>query len=600
MDRTSVFAAFARPFVLLEDRLDPGAGARLYRGAVEVVRCDDPAGLAEAFARLDAGLGCGLHAAGFLAYELGYLLEPKLAPLLPASRAAPLVWMGLFPPPSRIAPADLDAAFAALAPPPPLAGLGADHDRAAHVAKTRRVLELIRAGDLYQANLTFQLRFRVAGDPLALYAVLRSRQPVAHGGVVAMEQGCVLSVSPELFVEVRGGLATSRPMKGTAARGATPALDDAARAALAADAKQRAENLMIVDLIRNDLARISRPGTVRAGPLFAVETYPTFHALTSTVAGSLASDADLRTRLAALFPCGSVVGAPKIRAAEVIRELEAAPRGVYTGAVGAIEPNGDMAFNVAIRTATVDAGGAGLYGVGGGVVADSDPDAEYDEALLKGRVLSDLAEDYGLIETFRWSPASGFVRLDDHLRRLAASASALGFVFDPATAQAALAGAVAAWSGAGQNRRVRLQLARNGELALTSQPAPAASPAPLRLCIADARLDPGDPFLRHKTTRREAFERAFAFAAEQGCDEALLLNRRGEVADASRHSVFVEHGGGLLTPPLGAGALPGVLRAALLAEGRAVEAVLRPEHLPQARWFVGNSLHGLRPAALVG
>jgi len=588
------------PFVLLEDRLSPGAPARLYRDPIGIVCCRAPQNVSDALARIKTGLDAGLHAAGFLSYELGYALERRLAARTPAAREAPLLWFGLFPPPDEIEPHLLDEAFAAAGPPPPLAELEALHDRATHVAKVRRVLALIGAGDLYQVNLTFPFRFRVAGDPLALYAALRARQPVAHGGVVAAGDATILSVSPELFFSVRDGQITARPMKGTAARQADPAADAHAKTALAASVKDRAENLMIVDLLRNDLARISAPGTVRAPALFTAETYPTFHAMTSTITADLRPGVDLADIMAALFPCGSIVGAPKIRAAEVIADLEPCSRGVYTGAIGAIAPGGDMAFNVAIRTATIGADGRGTYGVGGGIVADSDPDGEYDEALLKARVLTDLAEDFSLIETLRWSAEAGLIRLNRHLDRMVASACALGFRFDRAAAETALAKAAMAWVDQQGDQRVRLELARDGRLDLTHQPASPRLNRPLVVDIASDRLDRADPYLRHKTSRRAVYERAFACAAAEGLDEAVLLNRECAVADGARHSVFLERGGRLLTPPLSAGALSGVLRAELLAEGRAIEADFGAADLVgDARWFLGNSLQGLRPACLV-
>jgi para-aminobenzoate synthetase/4-amino-4-deoxychorismate lyase len=585
--------------VLLEDRLTPGAQARLYVDPVEIVRCDAPEHVDASLGRLEAAIAAGLHAAGFFAYELGYVLEPKLAGLAPAARTTPLIWFGLFERPRLIDAESLDVAFAELGPPPPIADLTAQQDRAAHVAKVRQILSLIQAGDIYQANLTFPMRFRYDGDPLALYAALRARQPVAHGGVVALGEATILSVSPELFVDVSSGWVTTRPMKGTAARSADPETDAAARQALQEDPKQRAENLMIVDLLRNDLAKISCPGSVRAPALFTVETYPTFHTLTSTVTARLRTGVGLREALAALFPCGSIVGAPKIRAGQVIADLEAGPRGVYTGAIGAIAPGGDMAFNVAIRSAVIRSDGQGRYGVGGGIVADSDPDAEYDEALLKGRVLSDLTTDFGLIETFRWSADQGFVRLAAHLDRLSRSARQLGFAFNRKQAEADLTEKAQAWPH--QDQRVRLLLSRSGGLTISHEPTAPPITRPLAIWVAQARLDGGDPFLRHKTTRRETFDSAFAEATARGLDEALLLNRRGAVADASRHSVFVEIDGRLVTPPLAAGALPGILRDVLIAQGSAIEADVSLADLDRSpRWFVGNSLHGLRAARLDG
>ena len=585
------------PYVLLEDRLNAGAPGRLYANPIAVVRCDDIEGVDAAFRQIEQGLADGLHAAGLFAYELGYALEPKLASQMPDDRKTPLLWMGLFEPPTLVAAGVLDAAFASLGPPPPITDLRPDNDRTSHIGKVEQVLRLIEAGDVYQVNLTFPLRFLCPGDPLSLYAALRSRQPVAHGGVAALGDMTVLSVSPELWVQVAGGQATTRPMKGTVARGAGPAADQRARAALAADPKQRAENLMIVDLLRNDLARISVPGTVRAPDLFTVETYPSFHTLTSTITSQLEAGLGLRERVAGLFPCGSIVGAPKIRAGEIIRALEPSARGFYTGALGTIAPGGDMAFNVAIRTAVITADGVGRYDVGGGIVADSDPGAEYEEACLKARVLTDLAEDYGLIETFRWSRTEGFVRLDLHLDRMDRSARQLGFAFDRVEAEVGLSRLAATWDQRGEDRRVRLQLARSGALETTHAPH-MPSNGVLKISLAADRLDPGDPFLRHKTTRRDLYDRAFAEAAAQGFDEVVFLNRRDEVAEASRNSVFVEMDGTLITPPLASGLLPGVLRQLLIDDGRAIEKVVQIELLNSHPILLGNSLHGLRPARM--
>jgi para-aminobenzoate synthetase/4-amino-4-deoxychorismate lyase len=587
------------PYVLLEDRLTDGVAARLYTRPHTIIRCDDPGGIEAAFGQIERGLADGLYAAGLLAYELGYALEPKLAPRMPEGRETPLLWLGLFEPPTIVPAGVLDAAFATLGPPPPITNLRSGHDRARHAGKVEQVLRLIEAGDVYQVNLTFPLRFYCPGTPLGLYAALRSRQPVAHGGVAALGDMTALSVSPELWVETKDGQATSRPMKGTVARGVGPAADQCARDSLRADPKQRAENVMIVDLLRNDLARISAPGTVRVPDLFTVETYPSFHALTSTITSRLEAGVSLRKRVAGLFPCGSIVGAPKIRAAEIIRLLEPSPRGFYTGALGAISPGGDMAFNVAIRTAVIRSDGEGRYDVGGGIVADSDPDAEYEEACLKGRVLTDLAKDYGLIETFRWSRTAGFVRLDLHLDRMAGSARQLGFSFDRMEAERALSRLAATWGQTAEDRRVRLQLARAGVWEITHAPL-VASKEVLNVSLAVDRLDPGDPFLRHKTTRRDLYERAFGEAVAQGFDEVLFLNRRGEVAEASRNSVFIEMDGTLITPPLSSGVLPGVLRQVLIERGQATEQIVPTKLLASRPVLLGNSLHGLRSARMVG
>lgn len=589
-------AALRAPFVLLEDR--SGAGqALLFADPVEIVAASEPSRIDDAFARIEAGLARGLHAAGFLSYELGYAFEPRLIGQLPAQRSLPLLWFGLFEAPRSFEPAALDRDFAALCPPP-LGALTFGLDEAGHAAAVQRVLDYLHAGDAYQVNLTFPIRFRYAGDPLALYGALRASQPVAHGGMVTTGEANILSVSPELFIETAGGRAVTRPMKGTAARGVDAASDEAAKASLRADPKQRAENLMIVDLLRNDLSRMSEQGSVEVPALFSVETYPGFHTLTSTVTSQLRPGLPLLEQMQALFPCGSVTGAPKLRAMEIIRELEAAPREIYTGSIGMIAPNGDLSFNVAIRTATLLPGGEGVYGVGGGIVVDSRPAEEYAECRLKARVLTDLAGDYGLIETLGWS--DGYVRLALHLERLANSAAALGFRFDRDRVVEQLDEVAASFS-AEEERRVRCELRRDGMLQITTAPMPPATVAALRIAVASQRVDAGDPFLRHKTTRRGVYERAFAEVAAQGCDDALLLNREGFVTETSRSTIFVERGGELLTPPLEHGLLPGMLRRELIESGAAREEPLRLDDLRQAgRWFVGNSLRGLQLAEIAG
>ncbi len=589
--------ALRRPFVLREDRLDPAAPALLYRDPVDIVRADDPAEIDTALRRLDAGRRRGFHAAGFLSFELGYAFEPHLAPLLPAGRGVPLLWFGLFVAPQVIAPPDLDAAFAALGPPPPVAMLAPGFSRSTYTAKARALLEHIAAGDVYQVNLTFALPFRYEGSPLALYGALRSRQIVAHGGIVAFDDAAILSVSPELFLEVRDGIATTRPMKGTVPRGRDAATDADARATLAADPKQRAENLMIVDLMRNDLARVSEPGSVAVPQLFTVETYPTLHTMTSTVTARLRPGLALPEIVAALFPCGSITGAPKHRAIELIRAFETTPRGVYTGAIGTIAPDGGSRFNVAIRTALLRADGSGRYGIGAGLVADSDPDREYDECLLKARVLTDLAADYGLIETLRWSRETSYGRLALHLERLQSSARTLGFAFDRGAAENELDRlATTLTNGA---HRIRLELRRDGSLSITAAPLTDEPARALRVALSGDIMDAGDPFLRFKTTQRQRYDTAFHEASTRGFDEIIFRNRQGFVTEASRNNIFVERDGTLVTPPLAHGVLPGILRRSLIESGAAIEASLTLAYLRTAsRWFLGNSLRGLREAVL--
>ena len=365
------------PFIELDDGPD-GRPARFARPA-RIIRADAPREVPEALAALDRARACGGWIAGYAAYELGHAFEPRLAALLPEGRGLPLLEFGVFEAPEAV-PAQAPATEASLG------GVRPDWDLAAYRAAFARAAAYIRAGDIYQVNLTMPLRGRWRGEPRAIRAALAARQPVGHGALVRLPGATLVSCSPELFFAVDAeGTIEARPMKGTAPRDPDPARDAGLRDWLQHDVKNRAENLMIVDLLRNDISRIARVGSVRVPELFAVESYATLHQMVSRVTGRLLPDTPLSAILAALFPCGSVTGAPKLRAMEIIRDLEPQPRDAYCGAIGWAGPDGRAAFNVAIRTLTLQAGGTAILNVGGGVVADSLAEAEYEEALWKAR-----------------------------------------------------------------------------------------------------------------------------------------------------------------------------------------------------------------------
>jgi para-aminobenzoate synthetase/4-amino-4-deoxychorismate lyase len=490
----------------------------------------------------------------------------------------------VFEAPETFAGDGLEAAFDAWCEGRAYAGpLVHEWDAAAYRRRFDRVRELIAAGDLYQANLSFRSRFAFKGDPLALYRGLRAQSAARYGAYVDDGERQILSFSPELFFDLdAGGTITARPMKGTAARGSDPVADAEARARLAANPKDRAENLMIVDLLRNDLGRIAEIGSVSVGDLFAVETYPTLHQMVSTVTARLKPGTGTSEIVRALFPCGSVTGAPKIRAMEIIADLEQSPRGVYCGAIGGFAPDGSARFNVAIRTLTIS-GRRGELGIGGAVVQDSVAEGEYAECLLKARYFEVSRRPLELIETLKFSPSDGFVRLPLHLERMACSARVFGMKFDERKALYVLDRA----AGARTDLRVRLNLNEAGEFACTAAPL-APNPERWRYAISSQRVSP-DALSRHKVSWRDLYEREFIRLA---CDEIVFLNRRGEVAEGSRSNVFVARDGVLLTPPLSSGALDGVLRRALIEEGRCREAVLLPEDLA-GEAYLGNSLRGL-------
>ena len=368
------------PFCLIEDSEAPGD--LWFAGAKDFITAKTLAEVAPAFAAMQAALAEGRHLAGFFAYECGYAFEPRLAPLLPPD--GELLRFGVFDAPQRVE---------RIAPEKPagVENLRADWSFADYAPRFETCMDYLRAGDIYQVNLTFPLSGRYFGSPLDLYRTLRGRQPVALGGVVALGQETIVSLSPERFFTKNGQNIAVRPMKGTAPRGATPAQDAELAAKLAADAKSRAENLMIVDLLRNDLSRLSEVGSVAVTDLFTVEAFPTLHQMTSGVEARLRPGVQLAEIFAGLFPCGSVTGAPKIRAMQIIAELETARRGAYCGAIGHIAPNGDMRFNVAIRSLTLGQDGTLTGNVGSAIVADSRAQEEYDECLLKARFLGQIS-----------------------------------------------------------------------------------------------------------------------------------------------------------------------------------------------------------------
>jgi len=551
--------------------LDDGP-RRVFSAPHAVIRADAPCQIPAALAAVEIALGQGRHVAGWLAYELGHALEPRLTD---ASRPGPLLRLGVFGPPGSCAP---DLAGRAYAGP-----LRPEWNEARYVARFGRVKDYIAAGDIYQANLSMRARFAFAGEARALYEQLLAASGARYCGFIDDGERQILSLSPELFFDLAAdGRIAVRPMKGTAARGND---DEADRARLAASPKDRAENLMIVDLIRNDLSRIAQAGSVDVRDLFKVETYPTLHTMVSTVMADKRPEAGIAEILKALFPCGSVTGAPKIRAMEILRGLEDSPRGAYCGALGCFAPDGRARFNVAIRTLTIT-GGEGELGIGGGVVQDSAADTEYAECLLKARFFETVRKPLALIETVKWQ--NGFVRLNAHLARLAKSARVFGLAFDPDAARLALDKAVA--GGAGP-LRVRLTLDEAGHHDATAQELP-PNPAYWSYAISRERTHSDDLVLRHKTNWRGVYE---SEVKRCGTDEVLFLNQRGEVTEGVRSNVFVRRGDILLTPPLDAGLLNGCLRAELIADGTAQEARLTPDDL-SGEVFFGNSLRGLIPA----
>ncbi len=593
-------------FVLLDNSSGSGPPSMLFRDPVEIVTAHDSEEVARALSRIEAGLSRGLHAAGFFSYELGYVLEPKISHLMPTKQCVPLIWFGLYDEPELMSNEEVGSWLAEIARSESheFSDISLEWSEKDYLERFNKVIEYIRAGDIYQLNLTFKARFRLEGSPLTFYRDLRGKQRVAYGGIVDTGEVTILSSSPEVFIVKHGDAIETRPMKGTSSRAGTIEADAEQRRILATDVKQRAENLMIVDLMRNDIGRISKLGSVEVTDLFTVETFRTLHQLTSGVRATLKPDISLQDLMQGIYPPGSITGAPKIRSMELISELESEARGVYCGSIGHFSPSGEALFNVAIRTPLIKRDGHGEMGIGSGVVYDSEGSAEYAECLLKMKFLTDPPKIFELIETMLRRGDGTFWLFDRHLERLRQSAKYFAFRFDEDAVRKALDEAVAEFPG--KTLRVRMTLAEDGHITVgVSEIAPPSTDAVMKVVVSPTTLDRKNPFLFHKTTRRELYDREWEeFSEKVGSDEVIYFNEQGHLCEGSRTNVFVERNGKLLTPPLEDGLLPGTFRASLLAEGKACEATLTREDFERVlrgdgTLFVGNSVRGLVKAVPV-
>jgi len=569
---------------------------------------DDIPGL---FAQIEAALAAGNYVAGFLTYESGYDLQ-GIADLAPErEQDSPLACFGVYREPSVFDHRTgifTGPPLPSLPPvPQPPRPFREDEIRLtlapdAYRQKIGQIKEHIASGATYQVNFTDRIHLRTAATPAELYLSLSRQQPVAYAALVNLASCSILSFSPELFFRVRDRIITTRPMKGTWSRGLDSAEDSVAALSLHHDEKNRSEHIMIVDLLRNDLGRICTTGSVRTDGLFHVERYPTLLQMTSTVSGTLRADVGWHTLFRSLFPSGSITGAPKISTMRIIRSLEASPRGIYTGSIGFIAPTGDATFNVAIRTLAFDNEGAVTMGVGGGIVYDSDPAAEFDECHLKAAFLTRTQPTFDLIETLLWDASYAFLPL--HLDRLRSSCDYFDRPYDAAEIEARLYALATEFTPLSRHR-VRLTLDARGHIELTHAPlAPVASsaakPLACRVTLVAERTSSTDVFLRHKTTHRPLYDRLFTNAQQAGFDEVLFLNQHGELTEGAISNIFVRIDGRLYTPPLACGLLPGVFRRHLLeAVPSAEERILILADIRAADdIYICNSVRGLRKAAV--
>ena len=525
----------------------------------------------------------GRWCVGYLRYEAGAAFDPALAV---HEADGPLAWFGVHETPQPWPEGEAGGTATAQ--------WQESLTRAAFDESMAEIHRAIADGELYQINYTAPLQGTLQGAPRDLFMALRRAQPGGYAAYIDTGDEQVLSVSPELFFDWNGERILVRPMKGTAPRGATPGDDAALAAQLRASAKERAENVMIVDLIRNDLSRVAQPFSVTVPHLFRLEALPSVWQMTSDVQARTRPGTTLADVFAALFPCGSITGAPKVRAMQMIKRLEPEPRGVYCGAVGVVRPGGAATFNVAIRTVTVR-GGVVRCGIGSGITADATAQGEWQEWRHKRAFLERASQPFEILETLALQ--DGALRdVSDHLARLARAAAHFGYAFDVTRAEAGLK-----QLADGQREglwRVRLRLDARGQIHAEAH-AMEASPAQVQLALAGTAFeDAGSEFVRFKTTRRAHYD-AFALHGP-GVFDTLLWNRQGELTECTRGNVAVQLDGQWVTPPLRCGLLDGIGRARCLREGRLVEAVVRVEDLPRATGlaFV-NSLRGWIKAVLV-
>ncbi|HSJ23866.1 MAG TPA: aminodeoxychorismate synthase component I [Longimicrobiales bacterium] len=561
----------------------PGASRLRFSRPRQIIEARSLDEVRPALDEVAAAAARGAWAAGFVAYEAAPAFDAALVTREPTG-PAPLAWFAICDGP------DTDEAAAP--------GTGArlhwrtPTPRSAYDAAIREIRERIAAGDVYQVNHT--LRFCAgppAATPGALYTDLVAARHGRYHALLEDDGWAVVSASPELFFQLEGRQLTTRPMKGTSRRGRWLAEDRAAAACLRESPKDRAENLMIVDLLRNDLGRIARFGSVQVPRLFDVETYPSVHQLTSTVTGELRPDVTLGDIFAAMFPCGSVTGAPKVTAMRAIAELEDTPRGPYCGAVGLVRPGGDATFNVAIRTVTMDTRrGTATYGTGGGITWDSRADAEYDEAVAKAGLLTETLPPFRLLETMRMD-SGVIVRLDRHLQRLRDSAAYWQFPEATAAAAATALAATAERCPTG-SMRVRLTAGSDGDIQVETSPLNGASDTPPTFAIARRAVSAADRLLAHKTTARAVYDERRADFPD--AFDVLLFNDEGMATEFTFGNLVVSLDGRLLTPPRSDGLLAGTCRQELLDEAVIAEAHIRLADVRRAdAVFHVNSVRGV-------
>ena len=580
--------------------------AYIYEDPVEIITANEPSEIAQAFAQIQCKLDENYHVAGWVSYEAGLWFESKLKSLLPEKPIVPYIYMGVYKERKILDGQSADqhwrqyedkTAYA-------LNGLQLSLDRESYEQAFDKIQDYLKAGDIYQVNFTQKATFDFEGSTKALYAALRNAQAVQYAAYIESDEIKVLSLSPELFITKSAGKLTAKPMKGTCRRGRTIDEDHKFSTALYHSEKERAENLMIVDLLRNDLSRQAAKGSVKVSNLYEVEKYRTFFTMTTTIEAKVEDGCSALDVMTSIFPCGSVTGAPKIRAQEIINEIEQEQRGIYTGAIGYFTPDGDMCFSVPIRTITINNDGKGELGIGGAIVADSVAVNEYDECLLKAEFLTKNYPRFDLIETMGYSPKDGIKFKDDHLERLEKSATYFSFSYDQKYINEQLERHIEyIKSNDVESFKIRVLLSKRGNISVTSEVVSLIDYDELPVVVLSKNnIDSQDTIYFHKTSLREFFVSEFIkYHAETGCFDVLFVNEKGELTEGSFTNLIIEKDGVYYTPPVACGLLPGIFRQQFLKDKsiKTQEVILRPEDLITAdQVYLCNSVRGLIPVQI--
>ena len=576
-------------YIFLDDQITQKT--RFYTDPIDIITIYDSNSIRLAMQKLLHYHGNGYHLAGYLSYELGMHLESKLNVLGSEISDEPLMHFGVFNSFSEHAPIDCLYTSENID-----LNLKPSWTEAEYKKKFERTMTYIRQGDAYQVNLTFPMRATFKRSARTLYSAFRSRQKGSYGGIISLTGGPeIISHSPELFFSKFGKKMTMRPMKGTRPRAETAEADNKLKRNMKLDEKSQAENLMIVDLLRNDLSRISDTGSVKVPELFSLETYPTLHQMTSQVTSKLKDSQNFIDIFKGLFPCGSVTGAPKIRAMEIIKELEESDRGAYCGSIGYIDPEGTACFNVGIRTIILKEGEL-RYNVGSGLVMDSDASDEYAECILKADVLK--KQNSEILETFLWQPRTGVKNFSQHKKRLIKTANELKYPFKEVHFQNAIKSIISV----DKPQRVRLALNNLGEFNIQqSDYEPYQINSEVTFSLSKYPLSDKVQVTRHKVSDRNFYDgERNRIRKLTEADEVIFLNNKNEICEGSYTSIFIKKNGVLVTPPLSSGLLPGILRADLLEKKQAIERTLTITDIIEAEEvFLGNSLRGLMKAKLL-